>query len=586
MADIQNLMKYIKNDDLDIIRNNIIQYCNENENININNEDNKVWIDNVINKMGDFINEEYDNDIQSFYDDYNITDFRNKGQGLSFDNFQNFLQRNYLLFEPYHINKNESQQKAVFNYLSNNKRYINIEDLEYFFGNNSNNNNDDNNENYDFYEKLHNDITTFLYDNFHNCEDAFKYFHNDIYKNNYINNENNYITKKEFFNGINNLFPKKYQTNTIQNYYNKYFQNKNKIPYSEFNYIYYNDFNSNDKYNQSLNKPSKIKTTRPDVSEIPFTSNKSPFPTEKNPKLKTPFDLDPLEKLKRLILSSKVDFKKECEYYLNYSQSNNGLINQYELRNLIKRLNLGLTSIEIEDIINKNGMTYNGYINIFEFYKYITNTDLNLSISEKNIIEVLKQIKQFIYKYYNSPRLAFEMNDKQRKGYFDFERFKKIIYELFYKERIPVPNYPVMKCVYDYIDVRKDGVIDLNEWNKVFAITESNLDVIKGPGSEYIRDWEGSEEITEIYKLISKNKKAIKDKVKLYTIRTSDNLLIQENYLIDILINVLGKIRISYPQWKMITALGDKDRNGIIDFNHFINVIDSYANLKNSHPKY
>ena len=157
---------------------------------------------------------------------------------------------------------------------------------------------------------------------------------------------------------------------------------------------------------------------------------------------------------------------------------------------------------------------------------------------------------------------------------------------MFYKERVPVPNYPVMKYVYDYIDVRKDGVIDLNEWNKVFAITESNLDVIKGPGSQYIRDWEGSEEITEVYKLISKNKKAIQDKVKLYTIRTSDNLLIQENYLIDILINVLGKIRLSYPQWKMIVAVGDKNRNGIIDFNHFINVIDSYAKLKNSHPKY
>ena len=88
--------------------------------------------------------------------------------------------------------------------------------------------------------------------------------------------------------------------------------------------------------------------------------------------------------------------------------------------------------------------------------------------------------------------------------------------------------------------------------------------MIKGPGSQYIRDWEGSEQITEIYKLISKNKKAIKDKVKLYTIKTSDNLLIQENYLIDILINVLGKIRISYPQWKMIVGLGDTERNGII----------------------
>ena len=231
-------------------------------------------------------------------------------------------------------------------------------------------------------------------------------------------------------------------------------------------------------------------------------------------------------------------------------------------------------------------MTYDGYINIFEFYKYITNKELNLSISEKNIIEILKNIKQYIYKYYNSPRLAFEMNDKQKKGYIDFEQFKKMLYELYYKERVPVPNYPVMKYVYDYIDVRKDGVIDLNEWNKVFAITESNLDVIKGPGSEYIRDWEGSEQITEIYKLISKNKKAIKDKVKLYTIRTSDNLFIQENHLIDILINVLGKIRISYPQWKMIVALGDTQRNGVIDFNAFIKVIDSYANIKNSHPTY
>ena len=86
-------MKHFKNDDLDIIRNNIINYCNESKNININNEDNKGWIDNVINKIGMFINKEYNNDIQSFYDEYNITDFRNKGQGLSFDNFQNFIKK-------------------------------------------------------------------------------------------------------------------------------------------------------------------------------------------------------------------------------------------------------------------------------------------------------------------------------------------------------------------------------------------------------------------------------------------------------------------------------------------------------------
>ena len=63
------------------------------------------------------------------------------------------------------------------------------------------------------------------------------------------------------------------------------------------------------------------------------------------------------------------------------------------------------------------------------------------------------------------------------------------------------------------------------------------------------------------------------------------NMLIQENNLIDILIHVLGRIRLSYPQWKMIVSLGDTDRNGIIDFNAFIKAIDSYANMWNSHPR-
>jgi hypothetical protein len=36
----------------------------------------------------------------------------------------------------------------------------------------------------------------------------------------------------------------------------------------------------------------------------------------------------------------------------------------------------------------------------------------------------------------------------------------------------------------------------------------------------------------------------------------------------------------------MIVSIGDSERNGIIDFNAFINAIDSYANLWKSHPRY
>ena len=587
LADLQHLMKCFKLNDLTKIKNNIYNYCNESEYINLNKdrEENKEWLENVVDKIGDFIEEEYNNDINKFYDDYNTTDFRNKGQGLSFENFDNFINKNYLLFEPYHLYYNENQKRALFNYLSNDKEFITKEDLEYFFGYEENENENNNNEP-NFYEKMHNDIITFLNDNFKTPEDAFKYFHNEIHNNNYINNSNDYITKKEFFNSICNLFPNKYSTNTLSFYYNKYFQDKPYITYSEFIYIYYNTYNFSTKYTNSLKSPSKIQTTCPDISQKYFTNNQSPFPTKKNMVLNTPFDLDPLEKIKRIILTSRIDFKKACENFINCIRGKNGIINQYQFRNFIKKLNLGLTNIEIEDIINKNKMTYDGYINLEDFYKFITNKEINLETTERHIIAILKQIKQYLYKYYKSPRLAFDINDQGKKGYIDFEQFKKIVYELYFKERQKEPNYPILKSMYDFIDVRKDGVIDFNEWNKVFAVTESNLDAIKGPGTQFVRDWEGSEELADIYKLISKNKKIIKDKVKLYTIKTSSNMLIQENNLIDILIHVLGRIRLSYPQWKMIVSLGDTQRNGIIDFNAFITAIDSYANLWQSHPRY
>ena len=382
----------------------------------------------------------------------------------------------------------------------------------------------------------------------------------------------------KFFNISN---PNAFYLNEILRKINQYFD---QIGRENKNRERENNFNS--QYSKSLNEPSKIETTHPDISQKYFTSNESPFPTEKNKLLNTPFDLDPLEKIKRIIISSRIDFKKECEKFISCIKGKNGVINQHQFRDFVKKLNLGISDIEIEDIINKSGKTYDGYINLEEFYKYITNKEINLEITERHIIEILKQIKQYLYKYYNNPRLAFDINDQMKRGYIDFEIFKKLIYELYFKERQKEPNYPVLKAIYDFIDVRKDGVIDSNEWNKVFSITESNLDVIKGPGSQPVRDWEGSEELADIYKLISKNKKIIEKKAKLYNMKTTSNMLIQENNLIDILIHVLGSIRLSYPQWKMIVSLGDTERRGIIDFNAFITAIDSYANMWQSHPRY
>ena len=604
LADIQNLMQCILNNNLQNFRKNIYHYCNEG--INKNNAD-KTWINDVINKVGMFIDENYDGDIKRLYDEFNLTAFRNKNQGLSFENFLTFLDSNYKLFESYHI-KTE-QQKVLFNFISNNKKFITLDDLYKLFSkkkiSNTKINNTNINEeekgldiqgNYDFYGQMHNDIYIFLHDNFPTCEDAFKYFHKVKLNQNErptfnddISNRN-YITKKEFFEGINKMFPNKYQTNTILNYYYKIFKKNNDnnnindiIKYSEFNYIYYGDFNFDRKFNQSLNKDSKILTTRPIINDIPFMTFNSPFPTKEHKKLETPYDLDPLEKIKRLILSSKIDFKTEFKKYIN--ESGNGMANQFEFRNMIKRLDLGLTNIEIEDIINKSGITSDGFINLIDFYKYITDENKNLLISKTNILQILKEVKQLIYKYYSNPRLAFELNDSDVQGTMDFDKFKKIIYDVYQRESKPVLTYPVMKYIYDYIDIRKDGIIDLNEWNKVFAISEGKLDYenAKPEKIQILREWETSQEIIEIYKLIARNKKLIRDRVKLYTVG-SNIIKIHANNLIDILKSVLGKIRLSQTQWKMIVSLGDKDKSGLIDFDAFIKIIEATSKMERSHP--
>ncbi len=604
LADIQNLMQCVNFNDIQKFRKNIHHFCNEG--VNKSNKD-PEWIKDVIDKIGMFLNENYKNDIESFYDDYDVTNFRNQGQGLSFDNFINFLEKNYKLFEPYHINKN--QQLVLFNHISGNKKFITIDNLKKMFSNSVNypntiyNNKTNDNQpiikdspNYDYYGQMHNDIIIFLHENFPKCEDAFKYFHRVKTFNqerptfNDKNSENNFITKKEFFDGINRMFPNKYQTEAILHYYNTTFKKDpnngieaNKIKYSEFNYVYYGEFTFDSKFNTTLNNKSKILTTRPNTAGIPFMTFNSPFPVKEHKKLETPYDLDPLDKIKRLILSSKIDFKTEFGKFIQ--ESGNGMANQFEFRNMIKKLDLGLTNIEIEDIINKSGITSDGYINLVDFYKYITDENKNLVISKRHILEQLKEFKQLIYKYYSNPRLAFELNDPEVQGFIDFDKFKKIVYDVYKREVQPMPSYPVMKYVYDYIDIRKDGIIDLNEWSKVFAQAEGKLDVsnVRPSQMKVLREWETSRDIIEVYKLIARNKKLIRDKVKLFTVGSNVMLILDTN-LIDILKNVLGKIRLSQTQWKMIVALGVKDKSRMIDFDAFIKVIEATSKMERSHP--
>ena len=574
LADLHQLFDSIKKNDIKKYKEDIL--------VNYIKGHNDLWIKYIIKELKIQINKKYGNNIEKMFNKYNIHFYQNQGQGLSIEDFELFFLKNFGFFENYNLQKNELLM--LFNYISNNKNYICLSDLKIHFGVNIN---DINYSDCDFYENMHKTIKKFINENFLLCIDAFYFFQTN---SNDIKKIRNYITIKEYFDGINLLFPKKYETETILNYIKKIFkinsfndENKTnqikKIKYEEFKEIYYkkevNDLKKNCYKIDSSNKLIKNNVLSYSVD------NKNKY------NLRT-IIINPIEKMRRVLRHSDMNSKIEIIYdYINKSE--NGSINKYQFFNLLKKLKLSLTNSEIEDIIEKEGFFCDGFIDLYKFLNYLLNDDYHLEINKRNIEIKLCEIKDLIIKYYTTPLLAFELNiENKTNNYLNFAYFKNLIYGIYQKEKKNIPSFPVIKYIFDYIDYKKDGIITIDEWSNIFSKINGILEVNNSKSCKIIRkqrfksltlkEWENSNEIIKIFKLISKNRKLIKEKFKLYSVAPSC-LLINKNDMIQILKEILFNINLSNEQWKIIINIGKKDRSDFVDFKTFITIIEYASKL-------
>lgn len=99
------------------------------------------------------------------------------------------------------------------------------------------------------------------------------------------------------------------------------------------------------------------------------------------------------------------------------------------------------------------------------------------------------------------------------------------------------------------------------------------------------RSWENSKEISEIYYLISRNKKQIKEQAKEYLTKQGTNSLIHVESLVDILSKMFTSVKLDYNKWKLIVNIADKDKNSIIDLDLLFSLIVNSSKLTTSHPK-
>lgn len=54
--------------------------------------------------------------------------------------------------------------------------------------------------------------------------------------------------------------------------------------------------------------------------------------------------------------------------------------------------------------------------------------------------------------------------DVEKKGVMTLEDFRYFLVKISRLERKEIPNYDISKDMFDQIDLKKDGLIDLDEW--------------------------------------------------------------------------------------------------------------------------
>ena len=580
---------------------------------------NKEWTNDIIERLGMFVSEKYDS-IEQFFNET----IEKGSDKLKFSDFLKFHEKNYELFNN-GFNLTKDELLSIFTSLdSQKKNYLTLQDLKNKL------------QIFNFYNKMHIDVKNFIRENFRNGIDAFKFF---IRKKNILDDDKNYaksfITLKEFFDTFENFFPNKYPTNTILKYINKYFgisvsnnksnllSKKDTINFKEFNYIYFDSFQSEESFLNNKINDTKLMTNRQDIEKrvknnlVNSPQNNFYYSNlfkKKYEKLITPFDNDPLNKIKRILCSSKYDLNKFFETAALFCGNDNFIVNKYQFRNIIKELNIGLTNLEIDQIMFKCGKeTHDGNLNLREFIKYLYSQNSIIEEGKNNIGPIMGEIKSLIYKYYSNPIICFENNDIFHNGKIDFDRYKNIIYDMYNREEAKLPNFTLIKNSFDEIDLRKDGVIDMNEWCKAFASYNGKLDYKKESvtnGLEFydkkfkqcnnfqntskvshnrkiLRDWETSGDISFLYKFINRNRKLIREKIKKCNFMlTGDGIqLIHSDNFISVLKDVIPGLKLSQTQWKMIVNVAQNERtDGLININDFFKLLEITSKNMASHP--
>lgn len=115
------------------------------------------------------------------------------------------------------------------------------------------------------------------------------------------------------------------------------------------------------------------------------------------------WEADIIEKLRQIVRSSSLSFE---DIFKKFDEDGNGFISSIEFRNAIRKLNLGLSSREIDLIMKRVDTNGDGNIDWKEFINKFKTTELDERLKER-AKDRMARLKELMILHMTSPLDAF-----------------------------------------------------------------------------------------------------------------------------------------------------------------------------------
>lgn len=186
-------------------------------------------------------------------------------------------------------------------------------------------------------------------------------------------------------------------------------------------------------------------------------------------------NIDLLDRIRRFLRNSN---KNLIDVFKTYDSNECGKITNIEFRQVFRQLNMGLTLTEIDMLCSMCAVDGNTMVNWKEFSKRLALRQADFKILDRAAIH-MQRVNDHIYHYLISPKDAFRQFDDAHNGVLSFDKFSDLVEALYNLANEDIPQFAIIKDIFQFIDKRRDGVIDLTEWMDAFSRFSNPTDAVK-----------------------------------------------------------------------------------------------------------